>query len=55
MAAAGYRAVGGKKHLIVEAGTGVEKSISCLLPAALWAVRNKKKAVVAAYTRGPMI
>ncbi|MBU2575246.1 MAG: ATP-dependent DNA helicase [Elusimicrobia bacterium] len=51
MAGAVYSAVGEKKHLIVEAGTGVGKSLAYLLPAALWAVRNKKKAVVATYTK----
>jgi ATP-dependent DNA helicase DinG len=51
MAAAVYKAVVERKHLVVEAGTGVGKSISYLLPAALWAVRNKKKVVVATHTK----
>lgn len=51
MAAAVYNAIIGKKHLIVEAGTGVGKSLAYILPAALWAVQNKKKVVVATYTK----
>ena len=51
MAAAVYSAVTKKKHLIVEAGTGVGKSLAYLLPSALWAVQNKKKVVVATYTK----
>lgn len=51
MAAAVYTAIGEKKHLVVEAGTGVGKSISYLLPAALWAARDKKKVVVATHTK----
>lgn len=51
MADAVYRAVSRKSHLIVEAGTGVGKSLAYLVPAALWAVRNKKKVVVATHTK----
>lgn len=51
MADAVYKAVSGRTHLIVEAGTGVGKSLAYLLPAALWAVRNKKKVVVATHTK----
>ncbi|MFH0807444.1 MAG: DEAD/DEAH box helicase, partial [Elusimicrobiota bacterium] len=51
MAAAVYNAVIEKKHLIVEAGTGVGKSLAYLLPSALWAVQNTKKIVVATYTK----
>ena len=39
------------KHLVVEAGTGVGKSLAYLFPAALWAARNKKKVVIATYTK----
>ena len=39
------------RHLIVEAGTGVGKSFAYLLPAALWAVQQKKKVAVATYTK----
>ncbi len=51
MAEAVYQAVNGRSHLIVEAGTGVGKSLAYLLPAALWAARNKKKVVVATHTK----
>ena len=51
MAAAVYKAVTENKHLVVEAGTGVGKSIAYLLPAALWAARDKKKVVVATHTK----
>ena len=51
MADAVYKAVSGRTHLIVEAGTGVGKSLAYLVPAALWAVRNKKKVVVATHTK----
>lgn len=51
MSAAVYDAITEKKHLIVEAGTGVGKSLAYLLPSALWAVQNKKKIVVATYTK----
>ena len=51
MAAAVYSAISEKRHLVVEAGTGVGKSIAYLLPSALWAARNKKKIVVATHTK----
>ena len=37
-------------HLVVEAGTGVGKSLAYLLPAALHAIRSKKKAVICTHT-----
>lgn len=51
MAAAVYGAIQAPHHLIVEAGTGVGKSLSYLLPAALWAVKNGKKVIVATHTK----
>jgi ATP-dependent DNA helicase DinG len=51
MAEAVYKAIAGRRHLAVEAGTGVGKSIAYLLPSALWAARNKKKIVVATHTK----
>jgi len=51
MAEAVYKAIAGKRHLVVEAGTGVGKSIAYLLPSALWAARSKKKIVVATHTK----
>src|ERR1700742_634449 len=38
------------RHLIVEAGTGVGKSLAYLVPAVLWALERKKKAVISTYT-----
>ncbi|OGR62656.1 MAG: hypothetical protein A2X31_02480 [Elusimicrobia bacterium GWB2_63_22] len=51
MAAAVAQAVGEGEHLVVEAGTGVGKSLGYLIPAALWAARNQKKVVVATHTK----
>ncbi len=39
-----------RKHLAVEAGTGVGKSLAYLIPAILFAKRHKKKAVVSTNT-----
>jgi len=38
------------KHLILEAGTGIGKSLAYLLPSALWAVRSQQRVVVSTYT-----
>lgn len=51
MALAVRRSLREKKHLIIEAGTGVGKSLAYLVPCALWAVKNRKKVVVATYTK----
>ncbi len=37
-------------HLVVEAGTGVGKSLAYLIPAALHAVRTKRKAIISTHT-----
>ena len=50
MAAAVARALAENRHLIVEAGTGVGKSLAYLVPSILWALGKKKKAVVSTYT-----
>ncbi len=50
MAVAVARALEEKKHLVVEAGTGVGKSLAYLVPSVLYAIENKKKAVVSTYT-----
>jgi ATP-dependent DNA helicase DinG len=39
-----------ERHLVVEAGTGVGKSIAYLTPAVLYALGQKKKAVVSTHT-----
>ena len=50
MAVAVARALQEREHLAVEAGTGVGKSLAYLIPAILFAVAQKKKAVVSTHT-----
>ena len=50
MAVAVARALQQGEHLAVEAGTGVGKSLAYLVPAILYAVAHKKKAVVSTHT-----
>src|SRR5437764_12445245 len=50
MAVAVARALEDGKHLAVEAGTSVGKSLAYLIPAILFAVANKKKAIVSTHT-----
>ena len=50
MAVAVARALQNRGHLAVEAGTGVGKSLAYLIPAILFAVGQKKKAVVSTHT-----
>jgi len=50
MAVAVARALVGKEHLLVEAGTGVGKSFAYLVPAILFAVERRKKAVICTHT-----
>ncbi len=50
MAAAVARALESNHHLVVEAGTGVGKSLGYLIPSILWAVEKRKKAVISTYT-----
>jgi len=52
MAHAVQKALDEGQHLIAEAGTGIGKSLAYLLPCALWAVRNKKKVIVATSSNG---
>ncbi len=51
MAAAVARALEREECLVVEAGTGVGKSLGYLLPAALWAVRNARRVLISTHTR----
>jgi ATP-dependent DNA helicase DinG len=39
------------EHLIVEAGTGVGKSLAYLIPILLWALDKKKRVIVSTYTK----
>ena len=50
MAVAVARALQSQEHLAVEAGTGVGKSLAYLIPAILFAVTHKKKAVISTHT-----
>jgi ATP-dependent DNA helicase DinG len=50
MAVAVARALQNREHLAVEAGTGVGKSLAYLIPAILFAVAERKKAVVSTHT-----
>src|ERR1041385_5842859 len=50
MAVAVAKALEGKEHLVVEAGTGVGKSLAYLAPAILFAVARSKKAVISTHT-----
>src|ERR1700744_5695289 len=50
MAMAVARALQNREHLVVEAGTGVGKSLAYLIPGILFAVAEKKKAVISTHT-----
>src|SRR4029077_20687420 len=50
MAGAVARALEEERHLVVEAGTGVGKSIAYLAPAVLFAIEQKKKAIISTHT-----
>src|SRR5271157_3223212 len=50
MAVAVARALQNREHLAVEAGTGVGKSLAYLIPAILFAVAEKKKAIISTHT-----
>src|ERR1043166_7326634 len=39
-----------ERHLVVEAGTGVGKSLAYLAPAIFYALEQKKKAIVSTHT-----
>lgn len=50
MATAVARALEGKHHLVVEAGTGVGKSLAYLIPAILYALDHRRKAIISTHT-----
>jgi ATP-dependent DNA helicase DinG len=50
MAVAVARALEEEQHLIVEAGTGVGKSLAYLVPAVLFALEQHKKAIISTHT-----
>lgn len=43
-------ALNNAQHLMVEAGTGIGKSIAYLIPAALWSMQNKERLVISTNT-----
>src|SRR5450432_583486 len=50
MAVAIARALEEERHLVVEAGTGVGKSLAYLVPSTLFALEQNKKAIISTYT-----
>src|SRR5258706_1654454 len=50
MGVAVARALQNREHLAVEAGTGVGKSLAYLIPSILFAVAQKKKAIISTHT-----
>src|SRR3989441_3488528 len=50
MAAAVARTLEEDRHLVVEAGTGVGKSLAYLAPSILFAIEKKKKAIISTQT-----
>src|SRR5213082_2641246 len=50
MAAGVANALEEERHLVIEAGTGVGKSLAYLTPAVLWAIEKHKKAIVSTHT-----
>src|SRR5258705_3571420 len=50
MAAAVATALEEERHLVIEAGTGVGKSLAYLTPAILLAIEQHKKAIVSTHT-----
>jgi len=50
MAAAIAQTLEEERHLVVEAGTGVGKSLAYLVPATLFALEKKKKAIISTHT-----
>lgn len=50
MAVAVAQALESKTHLVVEAGTGVGKSLGYLIPSILYGAANKRKAVISTHT-----
>jgi ATP-dependent DNA helicase DinG len=51
MAEAVQNALAKSQHLLVEAGTGIGKSLAYLVPAADWALSGKRRVVVSTFTK----
>ena len=45
------KAIEQNKHLIIEAGTGVGKSLAYLVPFIFWSIEEKKKVIISTYTK----
>ncbi len=50
MLRAATRAISDGRHILIEAGTGIGKSLAYLIPAALWAAKNQHRVVVSTNT-----
>ena len=44
------RAISEGRHYLIEAGTGIGKSLAYLIPSALWAIKNQKRVVISTNT-----
>ncbi|MEW6557819.1 MAG: helicase C-terminal domain-containing protein [Elusimicrobiota bacterium] len=51
MAEAVEQAICQNRHLIVEAGTGVGKTLAYLIPSVFWTTKNKKRVIISTYTK----
>jgi len=50
MIRAASRAISDGRHYLIEAGTGIGKSLAYLIPSALWAVKNQHRVVISTNT-----
>ena len=50
MLRAASRAISDGRHYLIEAGTGIGKSLAYLIPAAIWATKNQQRVVISTNT-----
>ncbi|MGB2954632.1 MAG: helicase C-terminal domain-containing protein [Anaerolineales bacterium] len=50
MLRAAVRSISEGRHYLIEAGTGIGKSLAYLIPSALWAVKNQQRVVISTNT-----
>lgn len=50
MLKAAARAISEGRHYLIEAGTGIGKSLAYLIPSAIWAVKNQQRVVISTNT-----
>ena len=50
MLRAAARAISEGRHYLIEAGTGIGKSLAYLIPAAIWATKNQRRVVISTNT-----